>query len=119
MTLKEFLMLPEKNQKQELEYGGRFVIFYYTISFIVLTFRLKSKPYFIAHDEYAFKHGWKYFLISFLLGWWGIPSGIAFTLISLYYSFKGKNVTEKLLFPLLSTENKEQQIDETNVTNTL
>ena len=104
MTLKEFLMLPEKHQKQELEYGGRFVIFYYTISFIVLTFRLKSKPY---------------FLISFLLGWWGIPSGIAFTLISLYYSFKGKNVTEKLLFPLLSTENNEQQIDDTNVTNTL
>ncbi len=119
MTLKEFLMLPEKQQKQELEYGGCFVIFYYTISFIVLTFRLKSKPYFIAHDEYAFKHGWKYFLISFLLGWWGIPSGIAFTLISLYYSFKGKNVTEKLLFPLLSTENNEQQIDDTNVTSTL
>ncbi len=84
--------------ERELQLGGRFVIFQYTISIIVMTFRRSSKVKFLKHDENAFTQGFVYTLITVLFGWWGIPWGPLFSLRSLQVNLTGgKDVTQELL----------------------
>lgn len=82
----------------ELKLGGKYVVYTYAISIVVMTFRRSSKRvYFIKHDESAIKHGWPYLLISLFLGWWGIPFGPIYTIQSIYYAFCGKDVTREVI----------------------
>jgi len=80
----------------DINKGGKFVIFTYTISIIFMTFRRPSDIYYIPSGNYAISHGWKYFLLSGLLGWWGFPWGPVYTLQSLWYAFTGKDVTDEV-----------------------
>jgi hypothetical protein len=83
---------------KELAAGGKFVIYTYAISIVVLTFRRGSKKvFFIKHDESAIKHGWPYLLISLFFGWWGIPFGPIYTIQAIYYAFCGKDVTQEVI----------------------
>lgn len=74
--------------------GARFVRFTYVISIVVMTFKRESQIYFIRKDDTAFAKGWPYSLLSFLLGWWGIPFGPIYTIAALITNFKGRDVTE-------------------------
>lgn len=106
MTHDEWSQMTIDELNEELAAGGKFVIYTYAISILVMTFKRPSeKVYFIRHDEVAFKHGWKYFLISLFLGWWGIPWGPIYTLQSLFYAFFGKDVTQEIV----SSMNREVQ----------
>ena len=87
MTLDELKGMPYSQLAKEIELGGRFVVYTYTISIVLMTFRRPSKIYFIRKGELAIKHGWQYLLLSLLLGWWGIPFGPIYTLQSIWYSF--------------------------------
>ena len=83
---------------KELERGGRFVIYQYTISIIIMTFRRSSDVIFLRGGEGGVGKGLKYSLTSFLLGWWGIPWGPIYTIGSLWKNFGGgTDVTEELL----------------------
>ncbi|MGI4871204.1 MAG: hypothetical protein ACRYFX_08505 [Janthinobacterium lividum] len=83
---------------QELQNGGKFVIFQYCISILVMTFRRGSDIYFIKAGESAAKHSWQYSLLTFLLGWWGIPWGPIYSIGSLYTNLSGgKDVTQEVL----------------------
>lgn len=82
----------------ELQRGGKFVVFSYTISIIILTFRRGSDIYFIKADESTFKYSWKYSLLTFFLGWWGFPFGPIYSIMSFYRNFVGgTNVTAEVL----------------------
>lgn len=82
----------------ELSRGGKFVIYQYCISIVVMTFKRSSGIYFIKSDQSAFKSGAGWTLLTFLLGWWGIPWGPIYTIGSLITNFGGgKNVTEEVL----------------------
>lgn len=81
----------------ELQNGGKFVIFYYSISIIVMTFRRGSGIYFVRAGENPIKFGWKFLLISILLGWWGFPWGPIYTVQSLITAFKGKDITKEVM----------------------
>jgi len=82
----------------ELRKGGRFVVFSYTISIIILTFRRGSDIYFVKSDESTFKYSWKYSLLTFFLGWWGFPFGPIFSIVSFYKNFTGgKDITQEVL----------------------
>ena len=82
----------------ELRRGGKFVIYQYCISIGLMTFRRSSGIYFIKAGESAFKTGAGWRLLTFLLGWWGIPWGPIYTIGSLITNFGGgKNVTEEVL----------------------
>jgi hypothetical protein len=72
---------------------------YYTwcISIIVTTFQRTSGAYFIRPEGHAFRHGWPYFLLSFFLGWWGIPWGPVYTVGSMYTAFRGKDITQDVM----------------------
>lgn len=85
----------------ELSNGARFVVFQYCISIVVMTFKRGSDVYFIRADESTAKHSVGFTLLTFILGWWGIPWGPIYTVGSLYTNISGgKDVTQEVLASL-------------------
>jgi hypothetical protein len=83
--------------QQEIQQGGKFVMYEYCISLLIITFKRPSNIYFISHEENAIVKGLPFTLLSLLLGWWGIPWGPIYTIQSLWVNFKGgKDVTKEV-----------------------
>lgn len=83
---------------RELAHGAKFVIYQYTISIIVMTFRRSSDIYFVRAGESGVLKGLPYTLITFVFGWWGIPWGPIYSIGSLYHNLRGgKNVTGEII----------------------
>ena len=82
---------------EELNNGGKFVVYRYTISIIILTFRRSSDIYFIRPGQNAVVKGLGWTALTFLLGWWGIPWGPIYTIGCLGTNFSGgKDVTKEI-----------------------
>ena len=82
----------------ELERGGKFVIFEYCISIIVMTFRRSTNVYFIKEGQGTTGRSIGFTLISLILGWWGIPWGPIYTIGSLITNLGGgKDVTDEVI----------------------
>lgn len=89
--------------QQEISQGGKFVIFQYCISLLVITFKRSSNIYFISHADNAVVKGLPLTLLSFLLGWWGIPWGPIYTVQSIWVNFSGgKDATREVLASMAS-----------------
>ena len=85
----------------ELQRGGRFVIFQYAISVIILSFRRPSNVYFIRAGEGTTSKSISFTILTFLAGWWGIPFGPIFTVQALVTNFRGgKDVTKQIVASL-------------------
>lgn len=83
---------------EELKKGGKFVIFQYTVSVIVVSLKRSSDIYFLRAGETSIKDSFSYTLIALFLGWWGISWGPIYTNGSLYTNFRGgKDVTQEVL----------------------
>jgi hypothetical protein len=81
----------------ELERGGRFVLYYYCVSVVLVTFRRPAPVYFIRAGESAVAKGLPWTLLTLLAGWWGIPWGPIYTVQSLVVNLRGgKDVTAPL-----------------------
>jgi hypothetical protein len=92
--------------QDEISQGGRFVVYRYCISVIILSFRRSSDIYFIKRDQNRIVKGLPWSLLSVVLGWWGIPWGIIYTIGSLGTNFGGgKNVTEEIMQSIHSQTN--------------
>jgi hypothetical protein len=82
----------------EIERGGRFVIYQYCMSVVIMTFKRPSDIYFIPSGENAIKKGLGFSVISLLLGWWGVPWGPIYTIGSFITNFRGgKDVTQEVI----------------------
>lgn len=82
--------------------GGKFVIFPYTVSIVVMTFKRSSSIYFIPPGENTIKHSYKHVLTNGVLGWWGIPWGPIYTIGSMYHHLSGgKDVTSDVMTHLI------------------
>jgi len=82
----------------ELERGGKFVVYKYCISVILMTFQRNSRIVFIKSGESTVARGLGYTAISFLLGWWGIPWGPIYTIGSIISNCKGgTDVTDDVI----------------------
>jgi hypothetical protein len=78
--------------------GGRFIIYQYCISVLVLSFKRSSPIFYITPGESAVSKGAPYSLISLLAGWWGIPWGPIWTLTTIATNLSGgKDVTSQIL----------------------
>jgi hypothetical protein len=87
--------------QQELASGGRFVLYQYCISILIMTFKRSSNVYFVRAGENRVLKGLGFSLLSFLLGWWGIPWGPIYTVQALWNNFQGgKDVTTEVLASL-------------------
>jgi hypothetical protein len=88
---------------QELQQGGKFVIYQYCISILILTFRRSSNVHFIRHEENAVIEGLPFTLLSLVLGWWGIPWGPIYTVQSIWVNFKGgRDVTKEVVASMMT-----------------
>ncbi len=84
--------------QKDVANGGSFRMFEYTVSIVVMTFRRSSDVYFIRHDGSHWKHSLPFTLLSFTLGWWGIPWGLIYTPGVLYTNLSGgRDVTSDIL----------------------
>jgi len=83
---------------RELDRGGRFVVFEYTISIILMTFKRASAVRFVKAGEGTFGASLPYSMITFFFGWWGIPWGPIYSIMSLFTNLSGgKDVTGDVL----------------------
>ena len=90
--------------QQEINQGGKFVVYQYCISILVMTFKRSSGIYFIKSEENAVIKGLGFTLLTFLLGWWGIPWGPIYTIQSIIVNFQGgKDVTAEVFAALSNT----------------
>ena len=90
--------------QDEINKGGKFVLYTYCISIIVMSFKRPSSIYFIKSGESGFVRGMPFTLVSLVFGWWGIPWGIIYTLGSLFTNIGGgKNVTKEVMQSIQQT----------------
>lgn len=76
---------------EAIDAGGRFVMFQYCISIIVLTFKRSSGVYFIPGDKSTLPYALPWIGLTLLLGWWGIPWGPIYTIGTTATNFGGGN----------------------------
>jgi hypothetical protein len=90
--------VPSDDLAKAVEAGGRFVLFTYCISILVMTFRRSSEVTFLRRDQDGAGDAIKFSLLSGLLGWWGIPWGPIWTIGALFSNaWGGKDVTREVL----------------------
>lgn len=84
--------------QSEVARGGKFVLFHYCISVLILTFRRSSDIYFIRADESAARHSIGFTILSLVAGWWGLPWGPIYTIGAVATNLAGgKDVTAEVL----------------------
>lgn len=83
---------------RELHAGGRFVVFPYCISALVITYRSASSVRFLRAGEDGFGSALGFTLLTLVLGWWGIPWGPIRSCSALYHCLRGgREVTPEVL----------------------
>jgi hypothetical protein len=84
--------------REEISRGAKFVVFSYTISVLVMTFKRSSDIFFVRSGESPAVKGLPYTILSLLLGWWGIPWGFIYTPMSIIENLGGgKDVTTEVM----------------------
>lgn len=105
MKIKGIQGLTVNEVNHRLQNGAKFVIYQFTISIVVMTFRRSSNIYFVKSQREAILKGLPFSLISLLLGWWGIPWGPIYTISSFINNFQGgDNVTDRVLHHINATK---------------
>jgi hypothetical protein len=85
----------------ELQRGGRFVVFHYCISIIVMSFKRSSGIYFVPANGGTAGKSVGFCALSLLLGWWGIPWGPIWTIGTVFKNLSGGvDVTANVLSAL-------------------
>ena len=54
----------------EIRRGGKFIIFEYCVSLLLVTFKRPSSIYYVRPGEGTFSKSVNYTLLTLLLGWW-------------------------------------------------
>jgi hypothetical protein len=87
--------------QQAVAEGGRFVIYQFCVSVLVLSFKRSSGIKFVPAGRSRVASGAPYSAISFFAGWWGIPWGPIWTVSTMVTNFNGgKDVTNHVLSAL-------------------
>jgi hypothetical protein len=69
--------------------GGRWVVFEYCVSCLIMTVRRPSREFFLRNGDRAWLRGLPYSAISLLFGWWGVPWGPILTPVTVYGNLTG------------------------------
>jgi hypothetical protein len=105
MNIKNTEGLKVAQIKQLVQQGGKFVVFPYTISFILMTLKRNSDIYFIKPNEGTFQYSYPFVLLNFFIGWWGLPWGPIYTIGSIYkHIIGGTDITTEVLGQLTLTD---------------
>jgi hypothetical protein len=83
--------------QKELKHGGRFVVYLWVVSLLIVSFKRPSKVHYIPPGESALMRGLPYTMCSVLFGWWGIPWGLIYTAEAIFENLGGgKDVTVEM-----------------------
>lgn len=83
---------------QQIENGAKFVLFQYCVSLVVVTLKQPTNIYFVRAGERAVAKGLPWTLLSWVVGWWGIPFGVIYTIWVTVSNFSGGiDVTNDIL----------------------
>lgn len=108
MKIKGLEGLSTRDIQSELERGGRFVIYSYCISILVMTFKRPTSIYFLRSGESGLVKGLPFTFISLIFGWWGIPWGPIYTIGSFITNLSGgKDITAEVLQTMTTTSEQE------------
>ncbi|MGZ8554672.1 MAG: hypothetical protein ACXWV8_14770 [Chitinophagaceae bacterium] len=116
MKIKNIEGLTPTDRQQQVSDGGRFVYFAYTVSLVIVTFRDTSGVYLIRSGENTATQSFLFTIVSFLMGWWGVPWGPKYTMQAIRTNMKGgKDVTDEVMdvingYLLFEETNKEKII---------
>lgn len=80
MAIKGIENLSNEQLDAELQRGGRFVVFQYCISLVLMSFKRSSSVHFVRAGEGTLGKAAPWCALSLLLGWWGIPWGPIWTI---------------------------------------
>jgi hypothetical protein len=81
----------------ELNRGGKFVVYHYCFSALIVTVMQSTDVYFIRAQESRVGKSMPWTLLTLVAGWWGIPWGPIRTIQSLWTNLHGgKDVTATL-----------------------
>ena len=89
--------------QSEINNGGKFVVYQYNYSAIVLSFKRPTRVVLLKQGDRGFVRGIRPSIISLCIGLWGFPWGIIWCFESLFINFKGgTNVTESVLASIIN-----------------
>lgn len=94
----EIAGMTNQELRAAVEAGGRFVVYEYVFSVVIMTFQRSSRVFFVPAGKSRLVQGLPYTAISMLFGWWGFPWGFIFTPISIVRNLSGgKDVTKDVI----------------------
>jgi hypothetical protein len=64
---------------KEIDSGARFVYYQYCVSVIIRSFQRDTDIYFIPAGKSSVTPGIPWSILTFFMGWWGIPWGFIYT----------------------------------------
>ena len=97
-SIKNIDGLTDQDILWEIDNGAKFVFYQYTISIVMMTFKQSSDIYFIRGGQSGLKHSIGFTILTFIMGWWGIPWGPIYTVGALYTNLSGgKDVTQNIV----------------------
>ncbi|WP_086607238.1 hypothetical protein [Erythrobacter donghaensis] len=83
---------------EAVDAGGRFVVYQWAVSVIFASFRNSTDILLVPGTSNRILKGLPWTLLTFVLGWWGIPWGPIYTVQSLWQNLSGgKDLTEAVL----------------------
>ncbi len=98
MKIRNIRGLSAEDLQREADQGARFVYYTFTISLLIVTFKRKSGIYLLRNGDNGRRKGIPFILLSFLFGWWGIPSGPGDTVESIRSNLRGGNdITDEIM----------------------
>lgn len=98
MSIKNIDGLSGEQLRNLVSQGGKFVMYKYCISIVVMTFNRPTSVYFIAPGKSRVVPGLGFLFINLILGWWGIPWGPIYTLGNIGSILTGgKDVTSEIM----------------------
>ncbi|HEV7783402.1 MAG TPA: hypothetical protein VGO58_19135 [Chitinophagaceae bacterium] len=98
MRIKNIDGMSAEDLQQEVQEGGRFVFYPYTISLVLVTFKRVSGVYLVRGKDNKMAKALPFTLLSVLFGWWGIPFGPKYTIEAIRTNIKGgRDVTEDVM----------------------
>jgi hypothetical protein len=85
----------------EVNRGGRFIVYQYCFSIVVMTFKRNGAVKFVKAGQSAAAGSLPYTLLSLVVGWWGIPWGFIYTPQVIYRNLQGgTDVTRNVMAAL-------------------
>ena len=88
MQIKGIESMTSHELAREVANGGKFVIYQYAISVVILSFKQGTDIHFVRSTENAVMKGLPYTLLTLVAGWWVIPFGPIFSAMALFNNLK-------------------------------